>query len=402
MKNGPILVLNAGSSTVKIGIFTLEQTGVIQRFTGLLDKHGKDPHLQLRDPRGKAVLEVPAGTRSDKGILGELFMWADQRPDLGTFAAVGHRVVHGGPDFAEPVILAPDIVRKLADLAPLAPLHQQECLDPILEILSRDPTLTQIACFDTAFHRTIDETTRLLPLPRRFEGKGIRKYGFHGLSYEYISMRLPEISPQLATGRTVVAHLGSGASLCAIRGCVSVDTTMGLTPLDGLMMATRSGSIDPGALLYLLAAEGMSRDELQHMLYHESGLLGVSGISGDMRTLLQSSDPEASAAIELFCRRVAAGITSMAHSLEGLDGIVFTGGIGENSDVVRFRILKKLSWLGVRTDDHRDSNGDGLSRPATHIEIRVIRTDEAAVIAAHTAAVLRHSLTPGRPPSPAE
>lgn len=387
MNDQTVLVINAGSSTIKVGIFAIEWTGIAPRYSGLIEKQAAAPRLELRDPDGVAVFNGQGRDPSGEDVIDELITWLDGRSDIGRVAAVGHRVVHGGPDFTEPIVATTEIVRRLADLAPLAPLHQQHCLEPIRFIASRRPELPQIACFDTNFHRTIDATARRLPLPRRFEADGVQKYGFHGLSYEYIASRLPRISPKLAEGRVVVAHLGSGASLCAMRGGVSVDTTMGLTPLDGLMMATRCGSIDPGALLYLLGTERMSADELQRMLYEKSGLLGVSGVSGDMRKLLKSANPEASLAVDMFCRRVAAGIALMVHSLRGLDGIVFTGGIGENSGVIRQRVCAELSWLGVNVN--QDVPDDGLVSPKDAIvEVRVMRTSEETMIARHVSVAL--------------
>ena len=298
-------------------------------------------------------------------------------------------MVHGGRDFVEPVEITDARIAALDALTPLAPLHQRRCLSPIRAIQSLRPDLTQIACFDTAFHWSLAATVRRFALPRRFEDQGIRRYGFHGLSFEYIASRLAAISPALYAKRTVVAHLGNGASLCAMRDGVSLDTTMGLTPLDGLVMGTRCGQIDPGVLLYLLQEKRMPPDELQHLLYNESGLLGVSGLSADMRTLLKSDDPAAADAIDLFTFRVAQQVAAMASTLGGLECLVFTGGIGEHSAPIRQKICDRLGWLGVRTDaSANDRTGTRISAEQGAVDVLVIPTSEEMTIARHCAAKL--------------
>jgi acetate kinase len=300
-----------------------------------------------------------------------------------------HRVVHGGPNFSEPVKLADGSLAVLDALTPLAPLHQPCCLSPIRSIRTFRPDLIQIACFDTAFHHGLVPPVSRLAIPRRFEQKGLRRYGFHGLSFEYVAGRLAEISPALPLKRTVIAHLGNGASLCALCHGRSVDTTMGLTPLDGLVMGTRCGTIDPGAVLYLQQGEGLSVDEVQQLLYRESGLLGISGVSSDMRALLTSSEPAAREAIDLFTFRVAQEIAVMTNTLGGLECLVFTGGIGEHSQEIRALICDRLQWLGVRMDSSaNEAKHVHIDDQGSAVEILVIPTNEEMTIARHCAAAL--------------
>jgi acetate kinase len=275
-------------------------------------------------------------------------------------------------------------------LTPLAPLHQPRCLAPMRTILSLRSEVPQIACFDTAFHHGLAPPVSRFALPRRFEEIGIRRYGFHGLSYEYIAGRLADLSPALAGSRTVVAHLGNGASLCAMRNGQSVDTTMGLTALDGLVMGTRCGAIDPGVLLYLQQALKMSVSEVERLLYHESGLLGVSGISQDARTLLASSDPKAAEALDLFVFRIAREVAAMANSLGGLECLVFTGGIGEHADAVRSAVCARLRWLGVELDpEANDHSRAQISARESRVDVRIIPTDEEIMIARHCLTLVR-------------
>jgi acetate kinase len=299
-----ILVLNAGSSSIKFGLFSM--AGPARLFAGEVADIANKPHLTVKDPHGKVVLDRDwPGPVENADLLQEILVWADQNAGGGGLAAVGHRIVHGGPHFVAPVRLDPKTIQDLARLTPMAPLHQDACLTPARTLLSLRPDIMQVGCFDTAFHAALEPPVSRFAIPRSYEQSGIRRYGFHGLSYEFIAGRLQEISPNLAGKRTVVAHLGSGASLCAMRNGRSVDTTMGFTPLDGLMMGTRCGTIDPGILLYLQRERGMSAQDLEQLLYHKSGLLGVSEISGDMRTLLSSDDPRAAEAVELFTFEVA-------------------------------------------------------------------------------------------------
>jgi acetate kinase len=304
--------------------------------------------------------------------------------------AVGHRIVHGGPDYSGPVELTDDVYAKLEALTPLAPLHQPRGLEPVRTIKALRPALTQIACFDTAFHHGLTPPANRFAIPRRYEKRGVRRYGFHGLSFEYVAGRLAATAPQLITKRTVIAHLGNGASLCGLRDGRSIDTTMGLTPLDGLVMGTRCGTIDPGMLLYLQQHEKMSVEDVQRLLYHESGLLGVSGISSDMRVLLASGEAAAREAVELFTFRAAQQVAMMATTLGGLDCLVFTGGIGEHAKEIRSAIAERLGWLGVRVDAAANDEGcERISGDGGTVDVYVVPTNEELMIARHCAAVLR-------------
>jgi acetate kinase len=386
-----ILVLNSGSSSIKFGLFDISRAEPELLCKGLLDEHDAAPRLTVTDTSGKSLFEQRSDAADDDGkaLLIAILDWIGDYLAGGTLLAVGHRVVHGGRDFVAPVEVTEATVEALAALTPLAPLHQPRCLSPIRVIKSLRPRLKQIACFDTAFHHGLAAPVSRFAIPRHFEEMGIRRYGFHGLSFEFIAGRLAEIAPALADKRTVVAHLGNGASLCAMRSGSSLDTTMGLTPLDGLMMGTRCGAIDPGVLLYLQQEQGMSTGEIEHMLYQESGLLGVSGISADMRALLASDDPRASDAIDLFTFRVAREIAAMANTLAGLECLVFTGGIGEHSKEIRQQVCDRLQWLGVRIDHAaNDQTRQSVGATDSAVEILVVPTSEETTIARHCAAKL--------------
>jgi acetate kinase len=386
-----VLVLNSGSSSIKFAVFELSAAEPALICKGLLDEHEAAPRLTVTDAHGKALFEKRrnADDKDGNGLFADILQWLDRELAGRTLSAVGHRVVHGGRDFTDPVEITEARIAALEALTPLAPLHQPGCLSPIRAIRSLRPELCQIACFDTAFHHGLAPTVRRFAIPRRFDDLGIRRYGFHGLSYEYIAGRLAAISPALRGKRTVVAHLGNGASLCALRDGQSIDTTMGLTPLDGLVMGTRCGLIDPGVLLYLQQEQGMSVAELQHMLYQESGLLGVSGISADMRTLQASGDAAAAEAIDLFTFRVAGQVAVMANSLGGLDCLVFTGGIGEHSSGIRRQICDRLRWLGVSFDAAaNDRTAERISHADSKVDVLVIATSEETAIARHCAATL--------------
>jgi acetate kinase len=378
-----ILVLNAGSSSLKFGLFDTINTGAKHLFAGEVADIGDKPHLTVKDMNGKIILDrswpLP---RTQDDILHDILGWADERAGKDELAAVGHRIVHGGSQFIAAARLDQETIDQLSRLTPMAPLHQEACLAPARALRSLRPNLMQIGCFDTAFHSALEPPVSRFAILRSYEESGIRRYGFHGLSYEFIAGRLKEVSPALAGKRTVVAHLGSGASLCAMRNGRSLDTTMGFTPLDGLMMGTRCGTIDPGILLYLQSERGMSAEDLEQLLYHKSGLLGVSGISSDMRTLLSSSDPRAAEAIELFTFEVAKAICAMALTLEGLDCLVFTGGIGEHAAKVRATVCNRLRWLGLELDPQaNNADADLISLGSSSVEIRVIRTSEETTIA---------------------
>ena len=320
-------------------------------------------------------------------MLAELLGWVGEHLGDARLVAAGHRVVHGGRRFVAPARVDGAVLAELGRLSPLAPLHQPHSLAAIRAIAANRPDLPQVACFDTAFHRTNAAVARRLALPRALAEEGMERYGFHGLSYEFIAGRLPEVAPGLAEGKVIVAHLGNGASLCALSGGRSVDTTMGFTALDGLPMGTRCGALDPGAILYLMQAHGMEAPALERLLYHESGLLGVSGVSSDMRALLASDDPHAAEAVELFAFQVARQAGALASTLGGLDGIVFTAGIGENVPEVRRQACERLAWLGLALDGAANARGGPcISAPGSRVAAWVIPTDEERMIARHTLA----------------
>jgi acetate kinase len=386
-----ILVLNSGSSSIKFGLFDISSTEPRLLCKGLLDEHEAKPGLTVTDASGNHLFENrrAAADNDSEALLADIFDWTNDYLAGGTLLAVGHRVVHGGRDFDRPVKVTAITLEAMAALTPLAPLHQPRCLSPIRAIKLLQPDLQQIACFDTAFHHGLAPPVSRFAIPRKFEEMGIRRYGFHGLSFEFIAGRLAEISPILAGKRTVAAHLGNGGSLCAMRNGRSVDTTMGLTPLDGLMMGTRCGVIDPGVLLYLQQQGGMSADEVQDMLYKDSGLLGVSGISADMRVLLASEAPAAAEAIDLFTFRIAREVAAMANTLGGLECLVFAGGIGEHSREIRQQVCDRLRWLGVIMDHSaNDELKECVSAENSEVDIRVIPTSEETTIARQCSAIL--------------
>ena len=322
-----------------------------------------------------------------------LLPWA--RPHFGArqLSALGHRVVHGGLHHSRPARVTPELLSELEALVPLAPLHEPHNLAPIRMAMQLSPDLPQVACFDTAFHRSIAEVDQAYALPFKFYDEGIRQYGFHGLSYEYIASRLPIVAPEIAQGRVVVAHLGNGCSACALHGGRSVATTMGFTALDGLPMGTRCGALDPGVVLHLIQQKGLSADAVSDLLYRQSGMLGLSGVSSDFRELLISTEPRAKFAIELFCRNTARHIASLAAALGGLDAIIFTAGVGENAAPIRARICQACSWLGVDLDEAANNRGETrITLPNARVGAYVIKTDENLVIARHT-----RSLTSAQP-----
>src|SRR3954453_1571533 len=387
-----VLVLNSGSSSIKFGLFDISAVGPILLCKGLLDEHEAKPGLVATTPAGETLLEKQwTGSGADGShLFADVLAFIEERFGQHRLRAVGHRIVHGGPDYSGPVELTEQVYTRLDALTPLAPLHQPRCLEPVRTIRAMQPALTQIACFDTAFHHGIAPPASRFAIPKRYEERGIRRYGFHGLSFEYVAARLARIAPQLVAKRTVIAHLGNGASLCGLRDGRSIDTTMGLTPLDGLVMGTRCGRIDPGVLLYLQQHEKMSVDDVQHLLYHESGLLGVSCIASDMRTLLASSEAAAREAVELFTFRAAQEVAAMATTLAGLDCLVFTGGIGEHAREIRRAIGERLDWLGVRIDAAaNDAARERISGDDSAADVFVIPTNEELMIARHCAAVLR-------------
>ncbi|RWO66890.1 MAG: acetate/propionate family kinase [Mesorhizobium sp.] len=391
MMRQSILALNAGSSSIKFALYDLVSSQALQLVSrGTLDL-GDTPTLRAKAADGTVQCDRQLATDGPRdAAIGEMLNWVQGEIGERNLLCAGHRIVHGGSEFIEPVRLTPDIIDAMDRLTPLAPLHQPRSLAPVHAIAALQPDLPQVGCFDTAFHQTIDPLVRRFALPRQYEGQGLRRYGFHGLSYEYIAGRLSGISPTLAAKRTIVAHLGNGASLCALQQGKSIDTTMGFSALDGLVMGTRCGAIDPGVLLYFLLERGIAAEELQTMLYEKSGLLGVSGISGDMRTLEASNDPRAQEAMALFAFRAAREAAALANTMGGLECLVFTAGIGERSASIRKAICEKLTWLGVVLEERaNDIHAEIISRPESKVEVRVIATDEERVVARHSRMVMQ-------------
>jgi acetate kinase len=385
-----IAVINAGSSSIKFAIHSVEDGPV--RLRGQIESIGLAPTLKVRNEASETVLErrwAPEGFGHDEATREILKAGAELLAGQRV-AAFGHRVVHGGLEFAGPVLVDETVLAKLEKLVPLAPLHQPHNLAPIRTIAAHAPHLPQVACFDTAFHRGHATVVQSFGLPRRLHELGVRRYGFHGLSYEFVSSRLRELAPDIAAGRLVIGHLGNGASLCAVHAGRSVASTMGFTAVDGLMMGTRCGSLDPGVLIYLMDSEGMDARALEDLIYRRSGLLGVSGISSDMRALRASHAPEAAEAIALFVHRIVREIGSLSAALEGIDAIVFTGGIGENDPATRVAVMRGCGWLGVMPDEARNALGAGrISADGSRVAAWVVPTDEERMIARHTAALLR-------------
>lgn len=381
MPDDAILVLNAGSSSIKLALYRVNGGSLSLAWHGMLEEVRTAPHFHATAPDGSTIADEQPAIAPDQTTTWVLD-WIDQHLGGASLLACGHRVVHGGADYAEPVCIDDAVMEELAALVPLAPLHQPVNLEPIRAIREVRPNLRQVACFDTAFHRGHSSVVNTFALPYRYYEAGVRRYGFHGLSYDYIASRLPEISPRLGKGKVVVAHLGNGASLCALDACRSVDTTMGFTALDGLPMGTRTGQIDPGVLLYLMEHDGLSLRQLTDLLYRDSGLKGLSGISSDMRTLVESQEQRAQYAIDVYVHQIAKQTAALAGSMGGLDGVVFTAGIGEHQPAIRAAVLEKLSWLGFSLDATANERGGPLLTLAeSQSEAYVIPTDEESVIA---------------------
>jgi acetate kinase len=386
-----IAVLNAGSSSLKFCIYLEEDSDLRPLFRGQVEGLFTAPKFRVRDQAGASVGETtwPDGTRlGHEGAIEHLFAWAEeQRKALGgkRLDAVGHRVAHGGLRYTEPVRVDAGVLAELEKIIPLVPLHQPHNLAPIRALAERRPELPQVACFDTAFHRTQPEVAQAFGLPRVYSEKGVRRYGFHGISYEYIASELSRYDPRAAAGRTVVAHLGNGSSLCALRGGRSVATTMGFSSLDGLVMGTRCGALDPGVILLMLDHLHMDTRAIEALLYKESGLLGVSGVSSDMRALLASDDPRAAEAVDLYVYRIGRELGSLAAALGGLDALVFTAGIGEHAPAIRARVGRDAAWLGLELDGAaNEAGGPRISRDGSKVSAWVIPTDEELMIARHT------------------
>jgi acetate kinase len=402
-----ILVLNAGSSSLKFSVFR-DAAPLEVVIRGQIEGLGSRPRFVARDAQGRTVGEeewTPDARLGHAGAIEFLFRWG-RSGTLGNhrIVAAGHRVVHGGVKFTQPVFIDGATLSSLKSLIALAPLHQPHNLAAIEAVAEQAPGLPQVACFDTAFHRTQPAVAQAFALPRRYTDAGVLRYGFHGLSYEYIASVLGAIDATAAAGRTIVAHLGNGASMCAMQGCRSVATTMSFTALDGLPMGTRCGAIDPGVLLYLIDEHKLNAGDLQNVLYHESGLLGVSGISSDMRTLLASSDPRAAEAIDLFVYRISRELGSLAAALGGLDALIFTGGIGENAAAIRARACRDAAWLGLELDEPANAQGGlRISRAGSRANVWVVPTNEELMIALHTKRLVdtAYRATPSRQASTA-
>lgn len=396
-----ILTLNAGSSSIKFALYEMAAAASARRLShGQIEGIGSAPHFVARAPDGSLLTERHWPARTElrhEGLLTPLLEWVTSHLGTQSLVAVGHRIVHGGDAYDRPVLLSADVMADLTRLTPLAPLHQPHNLAAARVVARLRPELPQVACFDTAFHHGMAPTVTRLALPRKYAAEGVRRYGFHGLSYESIAARLREQVPALAAGRVIAAHLGNGASLCAMCDGRSVDTTMGFTALDGLVMGTRCGNLDPGAVLYLQQVHKLTAAEVEHMLYHDSGLLGVSGISNDMRMLLDSSDVHAQEAIDLFVFRIVREIGALTATLGGLDGLVFSAGIGEHAASIRAAVCARLAWLGVECDAAANADDAALiSTPRSRVQVRVVATDEEAMIAAHTV----QTAYPASPPTP--
>lgn len=382
-----ILVVNAGSSSLKFQIFEIIDGKPEGRIRGQLDGIGVRPRLRATSG-GRGLVErtyQPAEVADLPAAVGKAREWLAGLDGIA-LRAIGHRVVHGGPDYDRAVLIDAAVLDRLAEYQELAPLHQPNNLAPIRLVMDMDPGIPQVACFDTAFHRGRPEAADCYALPRSFYEEGVRRYGFHGLSYEYISMRLVELAPK--ADKVIVAHLGSGASMCALRAGLSVESTMGFTALDGLPMGTRPGQLDPGVVLYLLQ-KGMSHQAVSDLLYRESGLKGLSGISNDVRDLLASTDPGAKFAIDHFIHRCGLNAGLLAAALGGLDAFVFTAGIGENSPAIRVLLAEKLAWLGAELDHAANEAGATvISTAESRIKLLVIPTNEELMIARHTLALV--------------
>jgi acetate kinase len=390
--SGYLLVVNAGSSSLKFSVYQRTSDRQWQEdLRGQIEGIGSVPRLVAKDAAGAAVeaRSLAESVRDGHSALEELAPWLRARYGDARLLGVGHRVVHGGASHVRPVIVTPDVLRDLRELVPLAPLHQPHNLAAIEAVEKRLPGVPQVACFDTSFHRGQPAVAELVPLPREIRSQGVQRYGFHGLSYEYIASVLPEFAPEIAEGRVIVAHLGSGASLCALRARRSVDSTLGFTALDGLCMGTRPGALDPGVVLHLFQGLGFSAKQVEDLLYKKSGLLGISEISNDMRDLLGSSEASARLAVDYFVYRAAKEIGALAAVLRGVDALVFTAGIGENSDEVRRRICEASEWLGIELDANANARrGPRISRAGSRVSAWVIPTNEELMIARHSGALL--------------
>ena len=393
-----IAVLNAGSSSLKFSVFVVGRNGPEQDVHGQIEGLYSSPHFVARDAAGRSTAEHSWGNAVELGHAGALeYLVQFLRNGISgnRLVGFGHRVVHGGLAYQQPVRVDAGVLAALEKLIPLAPLHQPHNLHPIRLLMDSAPELPQVACFDTAFHGSSPEIAQMFALPAALHAEGVRRFGFHGLSYEYIAAVLPDFDSRAASGRCVVMHLGNGASMCALLAGRSVACTMGFTAVEGLMMGTRSGSLDPGVMLYLMNHKGLDTRAIERLIYEESGLLGVSGISSDMRTLLASTEPRARLAIDLYVYRIRRELGSLAAALGGLDAIVFTAGIGENAALIRERVCQDAAWLGAELDPAANrAGGPRVGTPQSRVQAWVIPTGEELMIARHTHRLLRSPAWP--------
>jgi acetate kinase len=390
--NDYAVVLNAGSSSLKFCVYGRSEPDRWQLDArGLVEGIGTSPRFIARDGSGHILGEqrVDTEVHDARTALDFVATWLRVRYTAARVLGVGHRVVHGGARYTGPTIVTPEVLDNLRRLIPLAPLHQPYNIAAIEAVSDRLPDVPQVACFDTSFHRGQPAVAEIVPLPRDLCRAGIQRYGFHGLSYEYIASVLPQVAPEIASGRVIVAHLGSGASMCALKNGRSIDSTLSFTALDGLCMGTRPGAVDPGVILYLFQQLGLSAAEVETILYKKSGLLGISGISNDMRDLLASREPAARLAVDYFVYRAAQAIGALAATLGGIDGLVFTAGIGENSPEIRQRICEASTWLGVTIDRSANTGkGPRISTADSAVSAWVVPTNEELMIARHTGTLL--------------
>jgi acetate kinase len=387
-----VLTLNAGSSSLKFAAFSVAESGALNLLaSGQIQGIGATPRgavtAAATGEKTDLVFDPSLGRVDHQAAIDAILVWLRKAGDDSSVSAVGHRVVHGGPDLAEPMLIDAAVLAKLQRLVPLAPLHQPHNIAGIEAAMKAFPSTPQVACFDTAFHRSHPFVSDTFALPRTYYDEGVRRYGFHGLSYEYVMRKLRSIAPQVAREDVVIAHLGNGASMCAVTNGRSIASTMGFTALDGLPMGTRCGQIDPGVLLYLMAAKGMNADQISDLLYNKSGLKGMSGISQDMRELEASDSPAAHDAIAYFVERIRRELAGLAATVNGIEGIVFTAGIGEHSWRVREAVLKGMEWLGAQIDDEANrASAQIISSRSSKTIVFVIPTDEERMIAEHTVA----------------
>lgn len=387
-----LLTINAGSSSLKFAIYRVDDTGsLVDWYRGRIEEIGSHGRMKVgRAPNVTDRIDIPFPAASHAEAVQGLLDWLEPRLEGQNLVAAGHRVVHGGIHYAEPVRVDAEVLFRLGELIPIDPIHQPHNLAGIRALMRARPGLPQVACFDTAFHRTMPGVAQRFALPRELTESGVRRYGFHGLSYEYIAGVLPEYLGAMAEGRVIVLHLGNGASLCAMKGRKSVETTMSFTPLDGLPMGTRCGAIDPAVVLYLMREKGMEVAVVSELLHQRSGLLGISGLSSDMRDLLASSDPHAAEAVEHFAYHVSLAVGALAVSMGGIDALVFTAGIGEHATEVRERICGKLAWFGIELDAAANAqHGPRISTMGSRVSAWVIPTDEEKVIARHTCSLIQ-------------